>query len=165
MILPPAISARKTMMLELQLLEIGAPPPAELALLDCAGPLEDARVLVIGEVTLGVMCALIRQGCGAAVEMKLHECAHPEPADVVLAPHVTTADQAVRLVAQARRALPPGGRVVLHDASGRLAPTLSAALRQNGFSAVATHPAAEHHPTGGVFITAERPSFGPRLVG
>jgi hypothetical protein len=135
-------------------------PDADIALLDCVGRVDDARVLVIGDATLSMLCGLIRRGCTAAAEMQLHDRPISEPADIVVVPHLEGPDCASRAIAQARRVLQPGGRIVLRDPTGSLARQTASLLRMQGFSAVSVRPWSD-----GSLISAERPSFGPVLRG
>jgi hypothetical protein len=134
------------------------PIPAGDPLLDTAGPLAGARVLVIGHDALETMCALIRRGCAAATEMRFGDTLSPEPdsADAVLVPRVASAADAADAIARAARALTMGGRIVLRDVSFGLRQTVATLLRIHGFSAMRARMTRA-----GTVITAERPMHGP----
>ena len=131
---------------------------ADVSLLECTGPVEDAHVLVIGEA-LEVMCALIRRGCVAAAEMALQDRVKVDRVDIVVVPRLGDAARAAQAVALARGALAPFGRIVMRDASEPLARVAAALLRTQGFSAIRVRVVG-----GWTLVTAERPWFGPILV-
>ncbi len=127
-------------------------------LLDAVGPIDGARVLVIGHGALETMCALIRRGCTMATEMRGGDRLAPEAdlADVVMVPHLESAVEAADAITRARRALTMGGSIALRDVSGGLHQTVAGLLRRAGFSAMRTRITRA-----GVIIVAERPMFGP----
>ncbi|MBV8400318.1 MAG: hypothetical protein JOZ17_16485 [Acetobacteraceae bacterium] len=132
---------------------------ATAGLLDDIDPTSQARVLVIGEDTLEVLCALIRRGCAEATELCRDDRAETHSADLVLVPHVTNLDSMRRAVSQARRALVPGGRIRLRvaaDPSGQVGLGAARVLREASFSAIRSRVVPN-----GTLLSAERPGSGP----
>jgi hypothetical protein len=124
------------------------------------GDIAGAHVAVIGGGSLEVMCALIRAGCAAVVEIAVAERARIEPVEIAVVPHAASVAEAARALPVALRALLPGGRIVLRDPGCRLARDMSAMLRANGFSAVRVQSSAQ-----GCLVSGERPIFGRLAVG
>lgn len=87
-------------------------------LLDAVQAAGEDRVLVVGPAMLGLLCASARRGCRAATGARSAPL-HPEPAEVVLAPHVSDPAEAAGIAIAARRALRAGAR------DGRLAMRLA----------------------------------------
>ena len=118
----------------------------------------DTHALVIGERTLELVCLLIRRGCVAAGTLRWHEKAQAGTADLVvvsLLPRLQLLDEALR---QARRALLPGGRIVLRVAARRpkvMVGVVAGALLRHGFGTARLTATA-----GGMLVEAE----SPRLV-
>ncbi|MDQ1078624.1 hypothetical protein [Pseudoroseomonas cervicalis] len=118
------------------------PEPAAAALLDRlvaeAALREQDRVLIIGPRGAGLLCAAARHGCRSGAEAR-HAPAHPEPADLVLAPAIASESMALTIARSARRALAAGGRLVLalpgEAAAGprALARAIGRGLRAEGF--------------------------------
>lgn len=130
-----------------------APPPHPL--LDAAEPITDARALVIGPASLEALCGLIGRGCAGATELSLSGRMPAERAEIVLVPQVDSLNEASQIIALARRALLPCGRIVMHDHDGALSPAIARLLRASGFSAVRSRADAR-----GTIITADWPMFG-----
>jgi hypothetical protein len=125
------------------------------ALLDAAGCVAGAHVVVLGADALPVLCALIRRGAAAAAEVQLGDRV-AEPAEIAIVPGVTSHAEAARAVASARRALLPCGVVVMRGVDGGLAPEIMSLLRASGFAAIRARPDGD-----GTVVTAELPMFGP----
>ena len=133
--------------------------PATAGLLDDIDPISRTRILVVGEDTLEVLCALIRRGCAEAAELCRDDRAEAHSADLVLVPHVANLDGMRRAVAQARRALVPGGRVrlrIVADPSGQVRLGAARVLREASFAAIRSRVLPE-----GTLVSAEQPGFGP----
>ena len=136
--------------------------PADFGTLDrlvCSlGDVADTHALVIGERALAVVCLLIRRGCAAAGTLRWHEKPEPATADLVvvsLLPGLQSVDEVAR---QARRALLPGGRIVLRVMGKRpkaLVGIIAGALRQHGFGCARLTATA-----GGMLIEAALPRTG-----
>ncbi|MFC0409116.1 hypothetical protein [Roseomonas elaeocarpi] len=109
-------------------------------LLDATGAGPQDRVLIVGGSGADLLCASVRRGCRSAVGMA-RPSTHPEPADVVLAPDVRTAEDASSVAASARRALiagRQGGRLALRLLAGG-APLVGEVVRrlqQQGFAGI-----------------------------
>lgn len=109
---------------------LGAPAP-DTRLLDAATAGPDDRVLILGAPTAELLCEALRHGCRSALEIAMPP-PRPEPADVVVAPALRSAEAAMAVVACARRALggnPRGGRLAL-SLAGTGARALAAAIRR-----------------------------------
>ncbi|WP_160123125.1 hypothetical protein [Rhodovarius lipocyclicus] len=117
-----------------------------------AGPAD--RVLVIGGDRLGLLCAALRRGCRSAVAM-VAPPHHPDAADLVVAPGVTSAEEAEAVAESARRALPPGGRLAigLKGAAASMGREVGRALQAHGFRRARLRARAE----GGVLLTCRVP--------
>ncbi|ONG46385.1 hypothetical protein BKE38_25410 [Pseudoroseomonas deserti] len=89
-------------------------------LLDAVGASTEDRVLVVGGSTADLLCASVRRGCRAATGV-CRAPAHPDAAEVVLAPRVASLEQAEEIACCARKALRQGS----HE--GRLAMRLRGA--------------------------------------
>jgi hypothetical protein len=131
------------------------PRTAGDALLDAAGCVAGAHVVVLGPDALPVLCGLIRRGAAAATESQLGDRV-AEPAEIVIVPGVASPADAARAVDSARRALLPCGVVVIHGADRGLAPEIMSLLQASGFSTIRARPDGD-----GTVVTAERPMFGP----
>jgi hypothetical protein len=97
-----------------------------------AGDMENARVLIVAEHALDLMCGLIRRGCLAATVLHPGDKPDADDYDVVFIPLAPSADDVVRL---GRRALAPNGRLVAGVGNATAAVALARRLRLNGFSA------------------------------
>jgi hypothetical protein len=109
------------------------PPPDLLEpLLRLAGDLRNARVLILAEQGIDLMCGLIRRGCLAATTLRFGGKPDAGEYDLVVVPHMapSSTDLALRL---ARRSLAPRGRLVVGVLAGKPAAALSRRLRLNGF--------------------------------
>jgi hypothetical protein len=119
-------------------LQAGLQPDApENDLLDplwrLAGDLRNARVLIVAEQGLDLMCGLIRRGCLAATVLRPGDKPDADNYDVVFVPLVASADDVIRL---ARRSLAPTGRLIADARDPKAAAALARRLRLNGFSAL-----------------------------
>ncbi|MCQ4161491.1 hypothetical protein NON00_16350 [Roseomonas sp. GC11] len=127
----------------------GARPAAPLAqlLAEAALRAED-RVLIIGPRGAGLLCAAIRQGCRSGAEA-ISPPAHPEPADLVLAPAVASEAAALSVARCAGRALAAGGQggrlvlALLGQGARALARSARACLRAEGFRQIRLREAVE----------------------
>lgn len=141
-----------------------APPPASLrghadaGLLDEATAAPDDRVLIIGALGPDLLCDALRHGCRAALEV-VAPPAHPEPADVVIAPGVAGEAAASAVALCAKRALgagKPDGRLAL-SLLGRDARTLARRLvdrlRGYGFARIRLRA----RPNGGLLLVCLLP--------
>jgi hypothetical protein len=127
--------------------------PAELDVGACD------HVLLVGEDTLDLMCALLRRGCGAVTVLRPNDPVHPEPADLAILPRLETLAQATQALTLARRALGGSGRVVaqIADAGDELLIRgVQRLLRGLAFSRVRLV-----RQDGGARIEAEMPCFWP----
>ena len=130
-------------------------------LVDSIGNVSDTHALVIGEHTLELVCLLIQRGCIAAGTLRWHEKAESGAVDLVVVPDLPDLQLLNEALQQARRALLPNGRIVLHLAPERpstVASLIFELLRRHGFCAA--HATAQ--PSGSM-IEAEVPFFGPGL--
>jgi len=91
----------------------GAQPLEADALLAACGDVSDERVLIVGPDALDAMCGLIRKGARQVTALRSADRPEAGAADLVIAPHVENADAAVRVLATARRALAPFGRLIV----------------------------------------------------
>ena len=98
-----------------------------------AGDLGNARVLIVAEHGLDLMCGLIRRGCLAATAIRLGDKPDADDYDVVLVPFATPADDVIRL---GRRALGPNGRLIVGVSGAKAAAAMARRLRLNGFAAL-----------------------------
>ncbi|RMI25137.1 hypothetical protein EBE87_11075 [Pseudoroseomonas wenyumeiae] len=89
-------------------------------LLDEVGASAEDRVLIVGGTTADLLCASVRRGCRSAIGVAKAP-AHPEAAEVVVAPRVCSLEQAEEIAFCARKALLHGS----HE--GRLAMRLPGA--------------------------------------
>lgn len=131
---------------------------AEAALIAFADAGRDSRVTLLGSNTLGLLCALLRQGHANASAMRLGDRPPCGAADVVLVPHVESPDQLKRAIVQAQRQLVPLGTLALHLSSGPNAELLRQAvhlLMLHGFGLVRNRVLS-----GGVLVRAELPFHG-----
>jgi len=106
--------------------------------LDQLGPLRDTRTLVLGEAAASMLPALAGRGCLSAACLPADIEPMPAQADLVILPLVRTAAAATAMIAQARRALAPGGRIALRLIDrrfGRLTVVAGLLLRRQGFLA------------------------------
>ena len=107
-----------------------------------AGPVSFCHALVIAPNGLDLMCRLLHQGCSAATTLHPAERADCRAYDLVLAPHVGSAMQIGRLIAQAKRALLPAGRFLafVPDSAGEpeddVGGLMIRTLRLAGFASV-----------------------------
>ena len=146
-----------------------APPPgsispgsalsaAEAALIAFADPGRDSRIALVGTDTLGLLCALLRQGHVCASAMRLGDRPASGAADVVLVPHVGSPDHLARAVAQARRLLVPFGTLVLRllgEPDSGLPLQAGHLLTLHGFGMVRRRAAPD-----GMLVRAELPLHG-----
>jgi len=98
-----------------------------------AGDLRNARVLIVAEQGLDLMCGLIRRGCPAATVLRAGDKPDANDYDVVLVPRVTALPSSDAVIRLARRSLAPNGRLI---AGARDVGALARRLRLNGFSAL-----------------------------
>ncbi len=139
-----------------------------LALLDCLDVTDDDHVLLVGDDTLDLMCALLRRGCSAVTEMRPQDGVRPERVELVVAPGVADIATARHVLALARRALAPHGvgrgRLVLripHSGDHTLSRAVAQALRAEGFDRPRRRPLAD-----ALVLIAELPGFWmPRTAG
>jgi hypothetical protein len=132
------------------------PPPGvdpDTELLQLVGEVRDEHALIIGPHALDLMCALIRSGA-AEVDL-LRQGVRPEraTADLAVATEITSAEQALSVLAHARRALVASGRLILRttaDPTGRLARRVAQMLRLQGFSGVRARRAGDRSLVVGV---------------
>ncbi len=127
------------------------------------GDVAATHALVIGERTLELVCLLIRRGCAAAGTLRWHEKAEPAAADLVVVSLPLRLQPLDDVLRQARRALLPGGRIVLLVAGKRpkaLIGLVASTLRQYGFG-----PARLTATEGGMLVEAELPRLGVALHG
>jgi hypothetical protein len=110
-------------------------------LLDEIGASTDDRVLVVGGTTADLLCASVRRGCRSAMGVAKAP-AHPEAAEVVVAPRVCSLEQAEEIAFCARKALLHGtheGRLamrLLGIGTARLARVLVTRLNALGYAGV-----------------------------
>ena len=97
-----------------------------------AGDMTNARVLIVAEHGLDLMCGLIRRGCLAATVLHPGDKPDADDYDVVFVPFATSPDDVIRL---AGRALAPNGRLVVGVGHTAAAVALARRLRLNGFAA------------------------------
>lgn len=97
-----------------------------------AGDMTNARVLIVAEHGLDLMCGLIRRGCLATTVLHPGDKPDADDYDVVFVPFATSPDNVIRL---AGRALAPNGRLVAGVRHAAAAVALARRLRLNGFSA------------------------------
>ncbi|HEY4252409.1 MAG TPA: hypothetical protein VGM87_14450 [Roseomonas sp.] len=118
-------------------------PAANPSLLGAVRAGAHDRILVIAASARAadVMGDAIRRGCRAAAAF-VSPPAHPEPAEVVVAPRVETTEAGLAVAACARRALRRGGRLVMRAASAGAA-GIVAAIRDDGFERVRLRAQAE----------------------
>jgi hypothetical protein len=131
----------------------------DTALLQLAGEVRNEHALIIGANALELMCTLIRRG--AAEVSLLRPGVRPErgTADLAVATEITSQEQALSVMAHARRALTASGRLILRttaDPTGRLAKRVAEALRLQGFSAVRARRAGDR-----TLVTGVLAWFGP----
>jgi len=101
-----------------------------------AGDTHHARVLIVAEHGLDLMCGLIRRGCLAATIVRPGGQPDADDYDVVLVPRVTALASLDAVVRLARRSLIANGRLIAGVRYGRDAAALARRLRLNGFSVV-----------------------------
>jgi hypothetical protein len=102
-----------------------------------AGDMRNIRMLIVADNGLDLMCGLIRRGCPAATVLRFGDKPDADDYNVVVVPHVTSADDVIRL---ARRSLAPNGRLIAGVSDGTAAAALARRLRLNGFRALrSTH--------------------------
>ncbi|MFT8246864.1 hypothetical protein [Roseomonas sp. BN140053] len=127
---------------------------AEEELLDATGTGAADRVLIVGGSGAELLCASIRRGCRAATGTTVPP-RHPDPAEVVLAPRVSSVEEAVAIAAGARRALAAGagpGRLalaLLGQTAAAAAARLVLGLRAAGFAGIRLRGRA----AGGLLVT------------
>lgn len=164
---PRTVAAMERFAMLAQVQSTALPPsPAPGALDDLVrglGDVADTHALVIGEHTLELVCLLIRRGCAAAGTLRWHEKAEPAAANLVVVSSLPRQQSTDEVLRQARRALLPGGRVVLRVAAKRpkaLVAMIAGTLQRHGFG-----PARLTAAAGGMLIEAELPRFGGVLHG
>jgi len=121
-------------------------------LIEAAGPIAGAHILILGASGPGLLCDLIRRECLAATSLRASDRPEAAEYDLVLAPSVTPECGLETLVRQTRRALVPTGRLVArvtNDPAGRVSLALSRCLRLNGFRV-----------SRGLVLVADLPGFG-----
>lgn len=110
-------------------------------LLDEVEASAEDRVLVVGGTTADLLCASVRRGCRSAMGVAKAP-AHPEAAEVVVAPRVCSLEQAEEIAFCARKALLHGaheGRLamrLLGVGTARLAGGLVRRLNALGYAGV-----------------------------
>jgi hypothetical protein len=143
------------------------PPPTRLAasrpendeILAAAAAGPEDRVLVLGGERADLLCAALRRGCRSAIGLVAPE-RHPAPADVVVAPRVTTEADALAVADCARRALRGAARKgrlaigLVGAGAGSLAQALGRGLLAYGFTRARLRARAE----GGVLLLCEMPA-------
>ncbi|MBW6400621.1 hypothetical protein KPL78_22370 [Roseomonas sp. HJA6] len=140
------------------------PQAGGIDMLDAADAVPQDRVLVIGGQNAELLCASLRRGCRSAIAV-VGPAPLPEPADLVLAPRVATADQAAAIGAQARRAILAGarhGRLAIGlIGAGALALGRAAArrLRDYGFARARLRARAE----GGILLLCDFDAPAPAV--
>ncbi|MBC9176613.1 hypothetical protein [Pseudoroseomonas ludipueritiae] len=108
-------------------------------LLDEVEASAEDRVLVVGGTTADLLCASVRRGCRSAMGVAKAP-AHPEAAEVVVAPQVCSLEQAEEIAFCARKALLRGahdGRLamrLLGTGTARLARSLVTRLNALGYT-------------------------------
>lgn len=116
-------------------------PTQQPTLLDEIGIRQSDRVLVLGCSCIEVLCDAVRHGCRAASEA-LTPPKRPEPADVVVAPQVTSEGEAITIAESGRKALIAGGHggllalVLAGTQALSIAQSISERLRAYGFRRV-----------------------------
>lgn len=120
------------------------PDSAENDLLDplwqLAGDMRNARVLIVAEHGLDLMCGLIRRGCMAATVLRPGDKPDADDYDVVVVPRVAALPSSDHVIRLARRSLGRNGRLIAGVNGGTAAVSLARRLRLNGFSALrSTH--------------------------
>ena len=130
-------------------------PPDDL--LDSAGPLDGAHVLVIGPASPETFVGLIRRGAATAVQVRRddHSSALAD-ADVAILPRCTSLTDAATALTLARRVLSLGGRVVLRDGGVGRSQALARLMVVQGFASIRCRV----RPSGAV-LTGDLPFFGP----
>jgi len=116
-------------------------PENDGGLLDEVGASTDDRVLVVGGTTADLLCASVRRGCRSAMGVAKAP-AHPEAAEVVIAPRVSSLEQAEEIAFCARKAFRNAtheGRLairVLGIGALRMARGLAACLKALGYAGI-----------------------------
>jgi hypothetical protein len=138
-------------------------PPAgvdpDTALLQLAGEVRNEHALIIGPNSLDLMCALIRRGVADATLLRQGVRPERATADLAVATEIASTEQALSVMAHARRALTASGRLILRttaEPTGRLAQRVAETLRLQGFAAVRTRRTGER-----TLVTGILPGFGP----
>src|SRR5580658_3045272 len=138
-------------------------PPAgidpDTAVLQLAGEVRNEHALLIGPNALNLMCALIRRGAAEATLLRQGIRPQRATADRAVATEIASPEQALSVLAHARRALTASGRLILRtaaDPTGRLAQRIAEMLRLQGFSAVRALRAGDR-----TLVTGVLPGFGP----
>ena len=132
------------------------------ALLDAIGPVEGARVLLVGPGTLDLMCAAIRRGCEGVTSLGVSDRPEAGSADLAFvspgaAYSCALGGKADSVPARMMRALSPLGTLVVPiDPEGGPVAATAQALRSHGFSAIRTRTSMD----GRVLLFAERPLHG-----
>ena len=136
---------------------VGVDP--DTALLQLAGELRNEHALIIGPNALDLMCALIRRGATEATLLRQGVRPERATADLAVATEIASTEQALSVMAHARRALTASGRLILRttaEPTGRLAQRVAETLRLQGFAAVRTRRTGER-----TLVTGILPGFGP----
>jgi hypothetical protein len=135
------------------------PPGALLlqadVLLAACGDVSDERVLVVGADSLDAMCGLIRNGASQVTALRHADRPEAGSVDLVIVPHVDSIEDAETVLATARRALAPFGRIVLMLTAAhadRLARRIARILPDHALSLVRARRVGAW-----TLITAERP--------
>lgn len=140
-------------------------PSGSEALLDVVEAAPRDRVLVIGRSGAELLCASLRRGCRSAVGIT-GRAPLAEPADLVLAPRVISADQASAVGAQARRAIMAGARQgrlaigLLGSDALALSRIVARRLRDYGFARARLRARAE----GGILLLCDFKDGAPTAV-
>jgi hypothetical protein len=106
-------------------------------LLDRLGDLTNARVIILGDHTLELMCALIRRGCPAALAVQSGDTIEAVSADLAILIQPPVGTSLSHLLSRAGRALAPHGRLALCTRPG--VPGVLPALRAHGFRPRGVH--------------------------
>jgi hypothetical protein len=120
-------------------------PPQDDDLLGAVSAGHEDRVLVIGDAAADTLCDAMRRGCRGGSAFRTAP-AHPEPAEVVIAPAIRTEQAGQAVAACAHRALPPGGRLALRaigQGALEVARSIAERLRTYGFERVRLRGQAE----------------------
>ena len=119
-------------------------------LLRLAGDTANARVLIVAQQGLDLLCRFLREGCLAATAVRAGDKPGSETFDLVVVPSVAALASPDNVIRLARRSLAPNGRLIAGVADQRGAAALGRRLRLNGFSMLRSV-----HLPDGVLLQAE----------